>query len=476
MEWTASAIIEGLRESPYSLPDDDLGKERVTRLVPRINALHQRIDRVRVDLSRPLIRLVKGDQRVREIYESNAIEFLGPSLAMTRQVLESDVATEVNRALDRHALTRVLDSEESVREVLGLHGAKRLANDLVDMVGGGTRDLTESDMRSMHSLTLIGHPLAGTYRNAEIKISRSSHKPPEHFKVPNYMSELVAWINLFARSGSLPPVVAAAVAHAWLTHVHPFEDGNGRMARLIANMLLGSPVVAPLIVKHTSDRNRYLDALEHSDEAGDIALLVGLFARVLNRELTDLESPDAARRLFFMDIERRGDTTYDFWLNAFKEFLVNLGAELTLRNLDMQISGDVDPSDFERMKRGFHSAPSWVATVRDLRRGGQLQLWVSAPRTIARILEPNEFYPSILFARRPTDSDLYEGFYQLRPNEFAIREILVVPGSPNRTYVATTDRIKQEEYIGEGAVFVANAVADLAAGGGFFEQRRRPGY
>ena len=62
--------------------------------------------------------------------------------------------------------------------------------------------------------------------------------PPEAKAVPGLMSELVKWINQQLYEGDLPVPVIAALAHYQFATIHPYYDGNGRTARLLANLIL----------------------------------------------------------------------------------------------------------------------------------------------------------------------------------------------------------------------------------------------
>jgi Fic family protein len=62
------------------------------------------------------------------------------------------------------------------------------------------------------------------------------YMPPEAADVPILMQEMVAWINLHA--ADVPVPIVAAIAHYQFATVHPYYDGNGRVARLLANTVL----------------------------------------------------------------------------------------------------------------------------------------------------------------------------------------------------------------------------------------------
>jgi hypothetical protein len=74
---------------------------------------------------------------------------------------------------------------------------------------------------------------------------------------------------------SVPPEVEAAWLHHRFSQIHPFSDGNGRVARAIASLVLIKSGWFPLIVKR-EDKPRYIEALETADK-GDLKPLVALF-------------------------------------------------------------------------------------------------------------------------------------------------------------------------------------------------------
>lgn len=78
------------------------------------------------------------------------------------------------------------------------------------------------------------------------------------------MTDLVDWFNEEEAKGKLSPVQLAALFHYRYIRIHPFEDGNGRIARLLVNYIL-SRHGWPMIVVRSRDKSKYLDALHQSD-------------------------------------------------------------------------------------------------------------------------------------------------------------------------------------------------------------------
>lgn len=97
--------------------------------------------------------------------------------------------------------------------------------------------------------------------------------PPE--QVASEMDRLVAMHQAHVVAGVSPEVEAAWLHHRF-SQIHPFQDGNGRVSRALASMVLVRAGLFPLVVTR-DDKNKYLDALEAADK-GCLAPLIALFA------------------------------------------------------------------------------------------------------------------------------------------------------------------------------------------------------
>ena len=95
---------------------------------------------------------------------------------------------------------------------------------------------------------------------------RFDYASPE--ETPALMTDLIDWYNQAEKEGKLSPVELAALFHYRYIRIHPFEDGNGRIARLIMNYIL-SKHGYPMIVVRSRNKWEYLEALHQTD------LLVG---------------------------------------------------------------------------------------------------------------------------------------------------------------------------------------------------------
>lgn len=91
---------------------------------------------------------------------------------------------------------------------------------------------------------------------------RFDYASPE--ETPALMADLVDWYNKAEQSGHFTPVELAALFHYRYIRIHPFEDGNGRIARLMVNYILARHGW-PMIVVRNRDKYQYLEALHKSD-------------------------------------------------------------------------------------------------------------------------------------------------------------------------------------------------------------------
>ncbi|MDO4930303.1 MAG: Fic family protein, partial [Bacteroidales bacterium] len=91
---------------------------------------------------------------------------------------------------------------------------------------------------------------------------RFEYASPE--ETPALMSDLVDWYNKAEQSGKFTPIELAALFHYRYIRIHPFEDGNGRIARLMVNYILTRHGY-PMIVVRSRKKNEYLEALHKTD-------------------------------------------------------------------------------------------------------------------------------------------------------------------------------------------------------------------
>jgi Fic family protein len=138
------------------------------------------------------------------------------------------------------------------------------------------QDVTEHFVRELHALTVQGleregDDTPGAYRQKQVQISQSEHLPPEAVSVPQYMAELMQFIN--RQDSAKYDLMKVALAHHRFAWIHPFGNGNGRVVRLLTYALLikygfnvkaGGRVLNPTAV-FCNDRNKYYAMLSKAD-------------------------------------------------------------------------------------------------------------------------------------------------------------------------------------------------------------------
>lgn len=110
--------------------------------------------------------------------------------------------------------------------------------------------------------------------------------PPEH--VDAEVEQLLAWLDDYRDED---PLIVAAWAHHRFTQIHPYQDGNGRVARALTTYILLKADLLPLVIDRDL-RAEYLACLQTSD-FGDLAALAGVFARLERNAILQALSIDA---------------------------------------------------------------------------------------------------------------------------------------------------------------------------------------
>lgn len=170
------------------------------------------------------------------------------------------------------------DLEEMKASNVGLKMVKEAATDK-------EQPLTEYFIRTLHQTLLredyvvyrqlpdgtntsyVVH--AGRYKTRPNSVitptgERFEYASPE--ETPALMTDLLQWYNQAETEGTMTPIELASLFHYRYIRIHPFEDGNGRISRLIVNYILYRHGY-PMIVVKSADKNNYLTALNRCDVA-----------------------------------------------------------------------------------------------------------------------------------------------------------------------------------------------------------------
>jgi Fic family protein len=206
-----------------------------------------------IDASRPLnkgeLKALQVWLRVTMTYHSNAIEGSTLTEEETRVVIEDGLTI----------------GGKTIREIEEVKNHAGLVDQLFEVVKT-KKKLTEKLLNKWQKqlLTHIDDENAGVYRKVSIAITGTSEKFPLSSKVSKHMKEFFKWFNDEAKD--LHSISRAAHFHHKLVKIHPYVDGNGRIARLAMNIILMKsgypPTIIPLI-----RRSDYMKSLKNNLKA-----------------------------------------------------------------------------------------------------------------------------------------------------------------------------------------------------------------
>ncbi len=195
------------------------------------------------------------EMRIDEIYHSNAVRGNRLSREQTEEL--------VSRGTCVGGLT--------LREHLEAVNLNR-ALDRAEVQASSEAPFTEHAIRELHALLFasIDDENAGLYRRIDTRMVGRDYLPPESVLVPALLRELTEWLD----ETNTDPVAKATAAQAKILSISPFLDGNGRVGRLLSNLILCKADYPPATVR-VEDSRRYYEGLRQAD-GGDMSALLGL--------------------------------------------------------------------------------------------------------------------------------------------------------------------------------------------------------
>lgn len=171
---------------------------------------------------------------------------------------------------------------EGIREIKNIENAMEFIENNIKDYPINRMFLSELHKMIVQELSLPpsgeGDHTPGVYRKINLKISNSSHLPPDYIKVQDYMTELLDFIE--REDSPKYDLLKAAIAHHRFVWIHPFGNGNGRTVRLFTYAMLvktGFNVNVGRIINPTavfcSNRSDYYDNLSKADMGTEEGIL-----------------------------------------------------------------------------------------------------------------------------------------------------------------------------------------------------------
>lgn len=301
-------------------------------ILKQIKALENRIDLLRSGgvLTEDTLRHYYGEKRFEQVAESNALE------GSTLSVGETELAVLKGITITGHDLG-------FIRDARALDAALQRLRDMAREVNSPT-DIKQ--LHELHGLILGDRPGGRMFRREPVRIKGSSHVPPKSWE--EIMRQMEDWEQWSKANQSLPAPIRAIVLHAWLVHIHPFVDGNGRTARAITNLELVRAGYPPIILRK-KERERYIESLSESDIAGDLRSFYELIIDRIEGALTGLEISAKAKQgysPFQAQIRKKQEQHLHIW---------DTSVQLLISTLDHFVHEAVDPVGGDVFIKAFDS-------------------------------------------------------------------------------------------------------------------------
>lgn len=239
---------------------------------PRVLSLAQEIERLvgRAEGLEPVVAqpLLRKRNRVRSIRASAAIE---------------------GNTLTEEQVTALLDGKRVIgdrKELLEITNANTAYASAPSRKSTSVKDLLAAHRELMTGLVAD----AGRFRTLSVGVldgSKATHVAPPSHLVRRQVTQLLKWLG----TAEVPPLIRACVAHYELLFIHPFMDGNGRLARLWQHVILleASPVFSfvPTESVIRDRQQQYYEALRRCDRKGDCTEFVELVLEALRDALRE---------------------------------------------------------------------------------------------------------------------------------------------------------------------------------------------
>ncbi|MBE9586310.1 Fic family protein [Mucilaginibacter sp. JRF] len=297
-------------------------------LLKEIDVLKERIDAQRplpVDVEGRVMQKLRLDWN----YNSNAIEGNKLNYGETTALL-------------MHGITA---KGKPLKDHLDIQGHNDAIDFLLSVIKD-SRPLTENDIRQLHEIILVqayevdaqtadGQPTKkrieiGAYKTQPNHVQTATgqthyYATPE--ETPAKMQELMQWYAAASADKNIHPIVVAALFHHKFVAIHPFDDGNGRVSRILMNLVLMKNDYPPAVIKNDNKQSYY--ALLSQADVGDswpfieyIAELVQssleLYTKAINGGDID-EDEDIDKKLALFQIEIKTQSHFGYEQTIIKE-------------------------------------------------------------------------------------------------------------------------------------------------------------
>lgn len=217
-------------------------------LIKEIDKLQDQINSYK-PLSENMINQIKEYYRIGLVYSSNALEGNTLTESETKVILEDGLTVNGKPLRDHLEATGLSKSYDFMWQL-----SKK-------------QEITEEDIKQLHKIFYkqIDESNAGVYRKTEVIITGSKYPTTKPSEIKPSIKQMIERFNKYRKE--MHPIEFAAIAHKEFVFIHPFIDGNGRVARLLMNLILiqegyNIAIIPPIM------RPEYIRTLElaHKDD------------------------------------------------------------------------------------------------------------------------------------------------------------------------------------------------------------------
>lgn len=219
-----------------------MGEELDNNFMKKAELCHQVISKAR-PFEGDMLKQVRDFFRISTTWSSNALEGNTLTISETKVLLEDGITV----------------GGKSLRETLETYGHSHAYDYMFSLID--KKVILESGIKELHRLFYSGisESKAGVYRKVRVVITGSSYPVCAPDKIEQEIKHLCEWIE--NERNNYNPITFAAELHRRFIFIHPFEDGNGRTARLLMNTALIQRGYLPCVISPYI-RNDYIQALE----------------------------------------------------------------------------------------------------------------------------------------------------------------------------------------------------------------------
>lgn len=410
----------------------DVSFDEVTLAMLRdLHDIAHQVNEVR-PLDPAVLRQVKDELLGERVYNSNAIEGSTLTIRETRLILQSKNRLDVRRKREAQEAANLGRAAERIEQLLSEERAWCDLNSLLET----------------HEILMAGvyDSIAGLLRSRDVMITGAYQQPPGADEVSPLVDQIFDYLS--QAEATVDGFTLATWAHWAIARVHPFIDGNGRLARLWQDLILLRSRLTVAIIR-PQDRNLYLDALGQADQGDFNPLAQLLCQRIISTFQVYLNAQEAADALQGWAAELVGESyaqdqerlklEYHRWHHSIEQLrdafgrcasLINRGSNPSLE-VQLQEYDIIDQPTWETLLAGGSAKRTWCFNLSFRKHHRHIRYYFYCGRHFSQFtdadvsIEDEGPYVAILISEQRPEDDHAAPLDRIEQTPITLREILV---------------------------------------------------